>query len=227
MAFPFRQHRGFSCCTALHPFLLLSCVSIQEHNSLGMRAGGGRAQMASLKSTEKLKVPPLLSYGLLPAAGSPSHWLCPALPQLCEKMQWQEFPEALGFHCAHESQAAFSRWRTVACQKAQPAIAFRLKGHSAAWRDSLKWLLEVSVSKFWSVKVFFCPFLKEGICITLSPEPPWFPSWACDSAQPPKTRRHRSGNYITEFFQGKTECGKRWPWRQFSLSPWSLLIKQM
>lgn len=181
MALPFRQHRGFSCCATLHSFWLLSCISIQEHNSLGMRAGGGRAQMATLKSTEKWKVPPPLSYGLFPAAGSPSRWLCPALPQLCEKMQWQEFPEVLGFHCAHESHAAFSRWRTGACQKAQPAIAFRLKGHSVAWRDSLKWLLEVSVSKFWSVKVFFHCFLKEGICLNVPTESPSFPSRACDS----------------------------------------------
>lgn len=85
-------------------------------------------------------------------------------------------------------------------------------------RDSLKWLLEVSVSKFGSMKVFFRSFQKEGICAI---EAPSFPSWACDSARPPKARRHRSVNYVTRFFPRKAWMQQKMT-LQTIVSVWSL-----
>lgn len=67
------------------------------------KMGGRRAQMVTSESTKKWKVPTPLSYAMFSASGSPSLWLCPALPQLWERMQWKEFPETHGFHCTHES----------------------------------------------------------------------------------------------------------------------------
>lgn len=123
-------------------------------------------------------------------------------------MQWKELPKLWG-SAIPVNPAALPVMYQSHC--------FPLKGYSAAQqRDFLKWLLEISISHFWSMKSFF-PLLSEGgACVTVTKVRVSILSqqnlWLCPASS--QTKQTQPVNCT--FFQGKPGLSKKWPWRQFS-----------